>query len=927
MQQWMAQLVNGEPVVTQLTHQQFDCYGNMPSRFQDGKPPRIAYTHDWPIWKAKAAWIFADKPQEPHQLRGFDYRQMSMWSALGPDFLFVKRSPGAAHGQIARANADTGVVQVLTDDEGEKNDPGLFAAPEFDGETLLVCNVDNRALAIYRDLKSPDGFWTRIAALKLPVDAPHSFISSPESIAPATGIGSMSYFALLARESNDRNSPGSIWVLGLGKDEKNRFARRVDDGAVTGELAVVLEPEPFVGKNEVYVYYNYFDLRGGRRGLRRAITGLKVDRVQVPLDNPSAATNTMFRRTEIAGLTDTPVAVNGFAFADLNRDGLPDVIATRQVRTGFFAPPGEELPQDRLDLFINRGGMNFKPHTIRITGSDLTPERFGVSAEIPNLADFNGDGFLDIFVTRSGGTRFQKHGNTLLLSDGAWDTFRDVSAAMGVQNQTGYNRQSSVGDVNGDGWLDIAIGCDTIGRPDRVGAPHSRLFVFQPNGHQFTDGQFEDTGGTDLVPGFGGYTGDPDKDKAGPGITLRDLDNDGDLDLMQTYHADMTGASQTDREAAGNYAQGVWVWKNILRETKSFRFERVKDNGLAEYARIRWNADKELYEPVAVGSGLPYVAMADTDHDGLLDILAVGPNSTYWAPRAEYTGGRFWRNLGGFRFQRATTDAGFASLDWTYKEIYEFNEWPMPSWLRDTSARKPRAQATNRRGRNRSNLQPGIPLHGPGGSHPYFSDAVFWDFDNDGWIDVVVLDRSESRNAAKRAMLFMNLGNGTFEPKPTTFSGLDASGISGEAADLNNDGLLDLVFAADPDNSSGGRTPQPEQYQDRVYWNTGLHGAHANHWLRLRFSGVTDAELIGARVEVREPGSGRILGSPVIAADHCYKSGSALEAHFGLGKATTVDVAVTPLGGKPRTFPAVTTSRFLELDLKTQFATVVGVAR
>jgi hypothetical protein len=276
MQQWMARLENGKPIITQLTRGQVDCYGNMPSRFDDGKPARIAFTYDWPIWKAKAAWIFVDKPEEPHPLPGFDYNKMSMWSAVSPEFLFVYRPPGATVGQIARANADTGAIQVLTNDAGEKNDPGMFRAPEFGGEICLLANVDNRALAIYRDLKSPDGFWTRVATLTLPSDAPYQFISSPEIIAPTTGIGGVSYFALLARQSKDRNSPGSMWVLGLGTDPKHRFVRRVDDGAQTGAPAVRMEPEPFVGENQVYIYYNYYDLARSKHGLRRASTGIRV---------------------------------------------------------------------------------------------------------------------------------------------------------------------------------------------------------------------------------------------------------------------------------------------------------------------------------------------------------------------------------------------------------------------------------------------------------------------------------------------------------------------------------------------------------------------------------------------------------------------------------------------------------------------------
>lgn len=51
---------------------------------------------------------------------------------------------------------------------------------------------------------------------------------------------------------------------------------------------------------------------------------------------------------------------------------------------------------------------------------------------------------------------------------------------------------------------------------------------------------------------------------------------------------------------------------------------------------------------------------------------------------------------------------------------------------------------------------------------PYLADAVFGDFDNDGWLDLVVLDRHESPNLETRALLFMNRGDGTFEPKLTS---------------------------------------------------------------------------------------------------------------------------------------------------------------
>jgi len=120
---------------------------------------------------------------------------------------------------------------------------------------------------------------------------------------------------------------------------------------------------------------------------------------------------------------------------------------------------------------------------------------------------------------------------------------------------------------------------------------------------------------------------------------------------------------------------------------------------------------------------------------------------------------------------------------------------------------------------------------------------------------------------------------------------LDSNGICGEAADLNSDGLLDLVLAADPDNS--GIALSMARYESKVYWNTGLYGARENHWLRLRFSGVKDAELIGARVEVTIHGMKQYRW---VHTDQSYKSGSALEVHWGLfaSKAVTTMRKVLP---------------------------------
>jgi hypothetical protein len=43
-----------------------------------------------------------------------------------------------------------------------------------------------------------------------------------------------------------------------------------------------------------------------------------------------------------------------------------------------------------------------------------------------------------------------------------WDVFREVSKKMGMRNEDAYNRHPCFGDVNRDGWFDIAIGWDNI---------------------------------------------------------------------------------------------------------------------------------------------------------------------------------------------------------------------------------------------------------------------------------------------------------------------------------------------------------------------------------------------------------------------------------------------------------------------------------
>ncbi|MFK7893051.1 MAG: FG-GAP repeat domain-containing protein [Granulosicoccus sp.] len=202
----------------------------------------------------------------------------------------------------------------------------------------------------------------------------------------------------------------------------------------------------------------------------------------------------------------------GMAAGDINADGHVDLIVGNlgQNRAllnnghGFFTdetasilPPLEDSTRKvvlgdadgdgDLDLLVgNSRGEQNRLYLNDGTGvfTDATqaslPFDESTSTDV-DLFDFNGDGALDIFLTNVGDFVFN-HGflgepNRLLLNDG-YGRFSDATVPR-LKERNGRSVNAELGDVNGDGTIDIVIGnsggVDQPNLPPPDGA--ERLFI------------------------------------------------------------------------------------------------------------------------------------------------------------------------------------------------------------------------------------------------------------------------------------------------------------------------------------------------------------------------------------------------------------------------------------------------------------------
>ncbi|MBP6392152.1 MAG: VCBS repeat-containing protein, partial [Flavobacteriales bacterium] len=128
----------------------------------------------------------------------------------------------------------------------------------------------------------------------------------------------------------------------------------------------------------------------------------------------------------------------GVAVGDVNNDGLADLYFT-----------GNQVP-DRL--YLNKGGLKFED----ASASALPKEEFhGWHAGV-TMADVNSDGWLDIYVCRSGWYRDPAKRTNLLYMNKGDGTFTEEAAERGLADTT-RSTQALFFDHDLDGDLDVYV--------------------------------------------------------------------------------------------------------------------------------------------------------------------------------------------------------------------------------------------------------------------------------------------------------------------------------------------------------------------------------------------------------------------------------------------------------------------------------------
>ncbi|HEU4837537.1 MAG TPA: CRTAC1 family protein [Pyrinomonadaceae bacterium] len=500
-------------------------------------------------------------------------------------------------------------------------------------------------------------------------------------------------------------------------------------------------------------------------------------------------------------------------------------------------------------------GLRFQ-HYNGMTGKFYLPEITGSGAA---LFDFDNDGDLDVYLvqghvlepgTQPAKTLFPWRGpesprGKLFRNDltpGKKLSFTDVTQQSGIV-ANGYGMGAATGDINNDGLPDLYL--------TNLGA--NQMYLNKGNG-KFVDVTKES--GTD----------DP---RWSTSASFFDYDRDGWLDLMIVNYADFSVTNSPTCYAATTAKD--YCTPRAFRAPGNRLFHN-KGNGIFEDASLAAGVNKEF------GHGLGVVT-ADFNNDGWIDVYVAndGDHNQLWT---NHKNGTFVNDalLAGCAVNRngqaeagMGVDAGDFDGNGT-DDIFITHLMDETNTLYVNLGQMLFEDRTREAG-----------LGMPGRRFTGFG-TFFFDYDNDGWLDLFVANGAvqllpelvRQKNPfplGQPDQLFRNNGKGSFvevvDGVGSEFSLLEV-GRGAALGDVDNDGDTDFVVA----NNNGPA---------RLFLN---QVGNRNHWLGLRVVGKSGRDMLGAMVEVLVS-ENNVLKRRV-RTDGSYLSGNDPRVLVGLDATTQV---------------------------------------
>lgn len=445
------------------------------------------------------------------------------------------------------------------------------------------------------------------------------------------------------------------------------------------------------------------------------------------------------------------------------------------------------------------------------------------------VADFNNDGYHDIFMLAGG-----LYDDYLYINNGD-GTFTNRASDWGVA-YAHHSFGASAADFNNDGYLDVFI--TSYGRAGVAAAP-GKMILYQNNGPD-AQGQWSFTD----VAVECGVNRLFENTRDGIGSGWGDIDLDGDLDLYICGYNEVRACNRLFRND-GPDAQGRYTFTDITVE-----------------------AGLELH---GVSGFLPQIV--DMNGDRYPELIVVADTGT----------SRVFTNNGDGTFTdtSSTVDA-LGTANGMGIDIGDVNN----DGLLDMYI----SSITYTFGNSVGNL---LLLQNPDGSytntgqdngtsHGYWGWGVLMaDFDHDRDLDIAETNGGVGSFATDPSVLFENLGDGTAFNEIAQNAGFihDSQGRGLVRIDVENDGDLDMIIF-----ENNGHL---WLYRNNLMETT---GSDNRHWARITLDTQARDTLapngIGAMVRLTADGQTQLL--PM----HCgssHASASPIEIHAGLGSATQID--------------------------------------